>query len=113
MQTQLGLRFVPFPDPSHSGDQVFGEHGCCDLSPLPSLPLSFLAVQPAHILRQMLTVQNPKKFWLAMKPSCSSVDDASLGPGLLPSGSGCPHLPISSGGWASPQLASSTQLFVQ
>ena len=90
MQTQLGLRFVPFPDPSHSGDQVFGEHGCCDLSPLPSLPLSFLAVQPAHILRQMLTVQNPKKFWLAMKPSCSLVDDASLGPQLPPSGSGLP-----------------------
>ena len=26
-----------------------------------SLPLSFLGVHPAHLLRQMLTVQNPKK----------------------------------------------------
>ena len=31
-QTQLGLHFVPFPGPSSSGDEVFGEHGCCDLS---------------------------------------------------------------------------------
>ena len=32
-QTQLGLRFVPFPGPSSSGDEVFGELQCCDLSP--------------------------------------------------------------------------------
>ena len=35
--------------------------GRCDLLPPPSLPPSFLGVQPAHLLRQMLTVQNPKK----------------------------------------------------
>ena len=29
----LGLRFVPFPDPSSSGDEVFGARDCCDLSP--------------------------------------------------------------------------------
>ena len=29
----LGLRFVPFPDPSSSGDEVFGERQCRDLSP--------------------------------------------------------------------------------
>ena len=29
----LGLRFVPFPDPSSSGDEVFGARSCCDLSP--------------------------------------------------------------------------------
>ena len=29
----LGLRFVPFPDPSSSGDEVFGKRDCCDLSP--------------------------------------------------------------------------------
>ena len=28
----------------------------------------------------MSTIQNPKKSWLAMKPACSLVDDASLGP---------------------------------
>ena len=41
--------------------QVFGEHGRCDLSPFPSLLLSFLGVQLAPLLRQMVTVQNPKK----------------------------------------------------
>ena len=35
--------------------QVFGEHGCCDLWPLPSLLLSFLGAQLAHLLRQMMT----------------------------------------------------------
>ena len=52
---------TPFPGPSSSGDEVFGECGCCDLSLPPSLPHGFLGVQPAHLLRQMLTVQNPKK----------------------------------------------------
>ena len=33
VKTQLGLRFVPFPGPSSSGDEVFGEHGRCDLLP--------------------------------------------------------------------------------
>ena len=76
----LGLCFVPFPGPSSLGDQVFGEHGCCDLLPPPPLPLGFLDVQLAHLLRRMSTIQNPKKSWLATKPACSLVDDASLGP---------------------------------
>ena len=41
--------------------QVFGERGGCDLSPLPSLLLIFLGVQLPHLLRRMMTVQNPKK----------------------------------------------------
>ena len=57
----VGPACVPFPDPSSSGDEVFGERGRCDLSPPPSLLLGFLGVQPAHLLRQMLAVQNPKK----------------------------------------------------
>ena len=57
----LGLCFVPFPGLSSSGDEVFGECSCCDLSPPQSLPLGFLGVQPAHLLRQMLIIQNPKK----------------------------------------------------
>ena len=61
MQILLGLRFVPFPGPSSSGDEVFGERGCCDLSPPPSLLLSFLSVPLVHFLRQMLTFQNHKK----------------------------------------------------
>ena len=40
--SRLGLRFVPFPDPSSSGDEVFG---ACDLLRLvASLPLGYLGV---------------------------------------------------------------------
>ena len=61
MQTLLGLHFVPLPGLSSSGDDLFGEHSSCDLSPPLSLLLSFLGVQLAHLLRLMLTVQNPKQ----------------------------------------------------
>ena len=44
----------------------------------PSLPLGLLGVQLAHLLRRKSTVRL-KKSWLAMKPACSLVDDASLG----------------------------------
>ena len=101
----------------------------CDLSPPLSHSLSFLGVQWARLLRcavcflwgadlwlqppwWMSTVQNPKESWLAMKPACSLVEDASLGLWLPPSGSGCPCLPVSSREWANPQLASSAQSFV-
>ena len=33
IDSRLGLHFVPFPDPSSSGDEVFGARDCCDLSP--------------------------------------------------------------------------------
>ena len=114
MQTWLGLRFVPFPGPSSSGDQVFGEHGHCDLWPPPSLLLSFLGVQLAHFLRWMLTVQNPKKSWLARKPAYSLVDNASLGPRLPPSGSGCPLcLSLEGDGPVCSQLALLSPLFCE
>ena len=74
-------------------------------SPIPVA--QFSGCQPAHLLRWMLTVQNPKKSWLATKPACSLVDNASLGPGLPPSGSGC--LSPEGGGL---QPASSAQSFV-
>ena len=51
--------------------QVFGKRGRCDLSPLPSLLLSFPGLQLAPLLRRMVTVQNPKKSQLAKKPACS------------------------------------------
>ena len=51
--------------------------------------LGFLGVQSAHLLRQMLTVQIPKKSLLAKKPAYSFVDNVSLGLQLPPSGSGC------------------------
>ena len=57
----VGPAFVPIPGRSRSGDEVFGKHGHCDLLPPPSLSLGFLCVQPVHLLRWMLTVQNPKK----------------------------------------------------
>ena len=46
--------------------QVFGKCSRCDLSPLPSLLLSFLGVQLAHLLRQMMTVfeDNELLFWV-------------------------------------------------
>ena len=75
----VGSVFVPFPGLSSSGDQVFGEHSCCELLSPPSLLLGFLGVQPVHLLRWMLTIQKPQKSWLARKPACSLVDDASLG----------------------------------
>ena len=80
---------MPFPGLSSSGDEVFGEGSHCNLLPPPSLFLGFMGVQPAHLLRQMLTVQNPKKYYLAKKPACSLVDNVSLELRLLPSGPGC------------------------
>jgi len=38
----LGLHFVPFPGPSSSGDQVFGERGHCDLLP-PTIPAAWFS----------------------------------------------------------------------
>ena len=52
-------------------------------------PLGYLGVKPAHLLRQMLTVQTPKKFEIAKKPAYSFIDNVSLGLRLPPSGSGC------------------------
>ena len=66
----------------------------------PSQLLGILGVQLARLLRcavclfreadlwlrpsrWMSTIQNPKKCWLARKPACSLVDDASLGPRAL------------------------------
>ena len=72
--------------------QVFGKRGCCDLSPLSSLLLSFLSVQLAHLLRWIMNVQNPKKSYLTKKFAWSFVDNVSLGLRLPPSctsSSGC------------------------
>ena len=98
----LSLFFVLFPGPSNSGDRMLGDHGrhqmeavTCRL-PRPSHS-GFLGVQLECLLRCavcllwgadlwlqpsqcMSTAQNPKKSWLAMKPSSNLADDASLGP---------------------------------
>ena len=52
-------------------------------------PLGYLGVQPGRLLRQMLTVQIPKKFYLAKKPVYSFIDNVPLGLRLSPSSSGC------------------------
>ena len=71
---------------------MFGERGRCDLSPFPSLLLSFLGVSLAPLLWQLMTAQNPQKSYLAKKPACILVSNVSLGLRLPPSspyGSGC------------------------
>ena len=105
------LGCICFPGLSRSGDQVFGKHSRSYLLPLPSLPFSFLGVQMAHLIRLILTVQNPKKSWLAMKPACSLVDDASLGLRLPPSSPGFPRSPVSGRVWTALQLDTSAQSF--
>ena len=57
---RLGWACILYPSQVQVA-QVFGKRGCCHLSPLPSLLLCFLGVQLAPLLRQMVTVQNPKK----------------------------------------------------
>ena len=74
---------------------------------LPCPCLSVFWVYNRHTFWWMLTVQNPKKSWLAKKPACSLVDNASLGLRLPPSGSGC--LSLEGDGL---QPASSVQSFV-
>ena len=56
---------------------------------LPCPCLSVFWVYNRRTFWWMLTVQNPKMSWLAKKPACSLVDNASLGLRLPPSGSGC------------------------
>ena len=114
-QTSLGLRFAPVPGPSSSDDQALGEHGRLQVGAAsypPSQPLGFLGVQWACLLRcglclfwgadlwlrpssQMLTVQNPKKSWLATEPACSLESDASLGlPEMAEDGPVCSRLAL-------------------
>ena len=79
--------------------------GGCILFLPPSQPLSFLGAQKAHLLgctmflflgadiwlrpsRQMSTILNPMKSWLAMEPAYSLIEDASLGPRFPLSSSG-------------------------
>ena len=94
--------------------QMLGFLGGCGCAPLKCAVCLFwetdLWLQPS---RRISTVQNPKNSWLAMEPGCSLVEDASLGPRLPLWGSGGPCLPVSSGGWASLQPASSLLLFAQ
>ena len=90
----LGLHSVTFPGPSSSSDQVLGERSCPQVglwliaSPIPAARFSgYTICAPSQVcrvsllgswslaatLQRMLTIQNPKKSWLAMKPACSLV----------------------------------------
>ena len=85
-QTRSGRRFVPFPGPSSSGDQVLGQctlpRWAVRLITSPSQPLGFLCAQRERCLRRavcllwghdlwqqpsrrMATVQDPRKTCLA------------------------------------------------
>ena len=131
-QTQLGLRFV-LPRPKQlrrpSAWRAHTPQVRCILSPSWSQPLGFLGVQ-LHLRcavclfwgadlwlrpsQQMSTVQNPKKSWLAMKPACSLVADATLGPRLPSSSSGCPaSLSLAGDGLVRSWLALLSPLFCE
>ena len=102
----IGLRFVPFPGPSSQVMRCLGSTVAVTYCLLPFLPLSFLGVQLVHL--SQADVDHPEsQEILAKKPACSLVDDASLGPQLPSSGSGC----LSPEG-NSLQPASSVQSFV-
>ena len=132
-QTWLGLCFVPFPGLSSSGDQVLGEcshpqvgsasyclphpshsffwvYNGCAFSGVPCVSSGELISgcdPPAdvdHPESQEVLVSN--EACLLFGRGCLS------GATVAPSSSGCPRLPVSSGGWADPQLASSAQSFV-
>ena len=67
---RLGLRFVPVPGPSSSGDQVLGERSHpqvgrgCVLLPPPSKLLGFLGVQLACLLRCAVYLFREADLWL-------------------------------------------------
>ena len=93
------------PAARFSGCKTGSPSQVCRVSLLESWSLA--ATLPADVDRP-----ESQEVLVSKKPACSLVDDASLGPQLPPSGSGCPHLPVSSRGWAGPQPASSAQSFV-
>ena len=137
-QTRLGLRFVPFPGPSSSGNQVLGERalprwgGACYHLPGPSHLVSCVrsgsAISGVPCLLWgadlwlrpswwMSTVHDPRKTWLATgglltvwwrMPSLGQRLPLSLQLWLLPA---C--LSASGRGWASPQPASTPLVFAQ
>ena len=83
--SRLGLHFVPFPDLSSSGDEVFGAHNCCDLSP-PRHSVIWVynrAPSQADVDRP-----DPQEV-LVSKEACLQFYSVSLGLRLPPSGSGC------------------------
>ena len=77
MQTLLGLRFVPFPGPSSSGDQVFGERGRRDLPP-PG-PAARFSGRTAGAPSQADVDRPEPQEGLAKKPACNLVDNVPLG----------------------------------
>ena len=60
----MDLHFVCFPGLSSSGDEVFGEHGRCDLSPPPSLPLGFLG---PYVMSNFSTLSTNGYYFVANK----------------------------------------------
>ena len=127
---QLCLRFVPFPGPSSSGDQVFGEHT------LPWYHASYHLPGPSRLVFCVCSCISGVPCVSSGKliSDCDPPDVCQLSriPGRLGQrlrtcsqfGRGCPFLFFqlwlaptclcaSSGGWAGPQLASSPLVFAQ
>ena len=132
-QTWLCLCFVPFPGLSSSGDQVLGKHGHPQLGaasyhlPSPSRSVFWVYNQraisgvPCVSSGELISgcdppadVDHPEsQEVLVSNEACLLFGRGCLsGATVAPSSSGCPRLPVSSGGWADPQLASSAQSFV-
>ena len=85
MQTRLGLRFVPFPGLSSSGDEVFGERGCCNLSP-PRCSSGCTTGTPSQA---DVDRPEPQEVLVSKEACLQFLDNVSLGLRLPTSGSGC------------------------
>ena len=70
MQTWLDLRFVPYPGPSSSGDQVLSEHCLPQLKavtyllPRPSGSVFCVYIQQERLLRYAMYLFWGADFWL-------------------------------------------------
>ena len=82
-----GLRFVPFPGPSSSGDEMFGERDCCDLSPTPADRLSRCTTGAPS--QAAVDRPDPQEVLVSKEACLQFLDNVSLGLRLPPSGSGC------------------------
>ena len=83
--SQLGLRFVPFPGLSSSGDEVFGERGCCDLWP----PRRSSGCTTGTPSQADVDCPEPQEVLVSKEACLQFLDNVSLGLRLPPSGSGC------------------------
>ena len=94
---------MPFPGQNSSGDEVFGEHGSCDLSPPPFLHLGFWFSGCTTGAPSQVDVDSPEpqEVLVSKEPAYNFVANVSLGLRLPSSGSGCLSLERDGLQWAS------------